>query len=233
MAKKKRKRQKTELQKAYQKEHQRLQRAVRRAEKQGYVFEQSPVPNVPKKISTRALESIKKKKTSDIYKKAYWLDQETGELIPALQHKEDVKRAAVEKRKKTIEEKKKKEQDDTQPYYPTIDIVQIIKDRLSAFPSSIEVFSISAQKKITVSLDGELNALLDIMDKNLRENEEAYRDYLLDNEDYIADLIIAAEHIKYEEEITPKFSNLAKALNMGYSLDLDEAEDISDMLDFI
>ena len=52
MAKRKKK---TENQKAYQKERRRLLQAVRRAEKQGYIFPEDIVPELPKRVTKKQL----------------------------------------------------------------------------------------------------------------------------------------------------------------------------------
>ena len=43
----------TENQKAYQKERRRLLQAVRRAEKQGYIFPEDIVPELPKRVTKK------------------------------------------------------------------------------------------------------------------------------------------------------------------------------------
>ena len=67
----------TENQKAYQKERRRLLQAVRRAEKQGYIFPEDIVPELPKRVTKKRLEKIQKTKPKQLYKKAEFVYQET------------------------------------------------------------------------------------------------------------------------------------------------------------
>ena len=50
----------TENQKAYQKERRRLLQAVHRAEKQGYIFTEDIIPEMPKRVTKKQLENIQK-----------------------------------------------------------------------------------------------------------------------------------------------------------------------------
>ena len=65
MAKRKKR---TENQKAYQKERRRLLQAVRRAEKQGYIFPEDVVPQLPKRETTKQLENIQTIKPKQVYR---------------------------------------------------------------------------------------------------------------------------------------------------------------------
>ena len=88
---------KTENQKAFQKERRRLLQAVRRAEKQGYIFPEDAVPKIPKRVTKKALEKIQVTKPSDLYKIAQYVYEETGELVPAEQRKQEVKQQGIAK----------------------------------------------------------------------------------------------------------------------------------------
>lgn len=59
---------KTELQKEFIKEQIRLQKGLKRAEKQGYVVSEDLIPKLPKRVTKQALEKIKKTKPSHLYK---------------------------------------------------------------------------------------------------------------------------------------------------------------------
>ena len=47
------KKKKTANQKAFQKERKRLQQAIRRGEKQGYIFPEDIVPSLPKRVTKK------------------------------------------------------------------------------------------------------------------------------------------------------------------------------------
>ena len=116
----------TENQKAYQKERRRLLQTVRRAEKQGYIFPEDIVPELPKRVTKKQLEKIQKTKPKQLYKKAEFVYQETGEIVPAEQRKQEVKQEAIRKAKET--RKKKINIHNTPTYYPTISIVDKVDE---------------------------------------------------------------------------------------------------------
>ena len=121
----------TENQKAFQKERRRLLQAVRRAEKQGYIFPEDVVPELRKRVTKKQLENIQKIKPKQLYKKAEFVYQETGEIVPAEQRKQEVKQEAIIKAKETRKRKKKISTPSVPTYYPTISIIDTIRDRIS------------------------------------------------------------------------------------------------------
>lgn len=75
---------------AFEKEVRRLQRIVKIAENKGIVFLTSPIPEKPKRITSKKLDLIQSLTKSDIESKGYTFDKETGELqnyIPPNQSK--------------------------------------------------------------------------------------------------------------------------------------------------
>ncbi len=124
MAKRKKR---TENQKAYQKERRRLLQAVRRAEKQGYIFPEDIVPDLPKRVTKKRLEKIQKTKPKQLYKKAKFVYQETGEVVPAEQRKQEVKQEAIRKAKETRKRNKKISIPRVPTYYPTLSIMYTIR----------------------------------------------------------------------------------------------------------
>lgn len=66
---------------AFQKEQKRLRAAQRRLEKQGYYFTESMVPQMPKRVTAKALKEIQAMKPLDMRRKALWVDSRTGEVM--------------------------------------------------------------------------------------------------------------------------------------------------------
>lgn len=67
-------------QQAFKKEQNRLRAAQRRLEKQGYYFTESVIPQMPKRVTAKALQEIKGLRPIDLRRKALWVDSSTGEL---------------------------------------------------------------------------------------------------------------------------------------------------------
>lgn len=78
------KRKLTPLQQHYKKERNRIQSAMRRLEKQGYVLPDDLLPSVPKKVTQASINRLKKITIEEIYKKSVRLDIETGEITPGI-----------------------------------------------------------------------------------------------------------------------------------------------------
>lgn len=78
------KRKLTSVQQQYKKERNRIQSAMRRLEKQGYVLPDDLLPSAPKKVTQASINRLKKITTEAIYKKSVRLDVETGEITPGI-----------------------------------------------------------------------------------------------------------------------------------------------------
>jgi hypothetical protein len=91
------KRKLTPLQQAYKKEINRLNRAVKRAEKQGYIFDESKLPKMPKRVTTRGLHKLQNTKPVDLKMKARKVDFETGEIISGRKALKEAKAERIRK----------------------------------------------------------------------------------------------------------------------------------------
>lgn len=78
------KRKLTSVQQQYRKERRRIQNAMNRLEKQGYVLPEDLLPSIPKKVTQASINRLKKITSESIYKKSKKLDFETGEITPGI-----------------------------------------------------------------------------------------------------------------------------------------------------
>lgn len=76
----------TKNQASFKKEISRLRDGLRKAVKRGYLPDYSLIPEIPKRVTKKALEEIKKLKPRNIYIKGDWVDFTTGEVITAHEH---------------------------------------------------------------------------------------------------------------------------------------------------
>ena len=222
MAKRKKK---TENQKAYQKERRRLLQAIRRAEKQGYIFPEDIVPDVPKRVTKKQLEKIQKTKPKQLYKKAKFVYQETGEVVPAEQRKQEVKQEAIRKAKETRKRKKKISIPSVPTYYPTISIIDTIRDRIS---------ELTREAKPPIPIENRKNELLVIFEDNLTlysDNITEYEHYLEEHESEIADLLNVISYDSNAEQVSASFVSLGRILN-AKSLSMSQAENLSTMAEY-
>jgi hypothetical protein len=215
----------TENQKAYQKERRRLLQAVRRAEKQGYIFPEDIVPELPKRVTKKRLEKIQKTKPKQLYKKAEFVFQETGEIVPAEQRKQEVKQEAIRKAKETRKRKKKISTPNGQIYYPTISIIDTIRDRIS---------ELTREAKPPVPIETRKNELLSIFDDTVtmfEDNIEEFENYLEAHESEIAELLNVISYDSDAEQISASFVLLGRILNTQ-SLSMSQAENLSMMAEY-
>ena len=224
MAKRKKR---TENQKAYQKERRRLLQAVNRAKKQGYVFPENIVPSLPKRVTKKSLERIQLLKPKDLYKKAQYLYEETGEIVSAEQRKQEVKRIGIEKAKLTRKKKSKSQEITTPIYYPTISIIDAIRDR---------IIEMQREAKPPVDISFRKNEVLNIFDDTvtfyeMNENISEYEDYLKSHESEIAVLLNVISYDSNSEKVNASFVSLGRLLNVT-SLSIEQAENLSAMAEY-
>lgn len=176
-------RKKTENQKAFEKERRRLLRAVRRAEKKGYIFSKDIVPVRPKRVTKKAIERIKSIKPKDLYNMA--------------------------------------------EYYPTISIIDTIRDRLD---------KLQRVEKPQVDISVRKNEILNIFDDtvtfyDMNDNLSEYENYLKEHETEIADLLDVIAYDSDVEKINASFVWLGRLLNVT-ALSMEQAENLSAMAEY-
>lgn len=92
----------------YNKELRRIKRFIKSAEKRGYEWKESPIPDRPKRIRRESVEALKKKQPEYFYKKARYVDKETGEILTGLQGRQKERKEAA---KKAVETKQRAKED--------------------------------------------------------------------------------------------------------------------------
>lgn len=92
----------------YKKELRRIKQFIRRASKRGFIWFDNPIPKQPKKITTKSVSRLKNITPQTLYKKANFVDNETGEILSGTKGRKLEKKRAVEKAKETIKAKRGK-----------------------------------------------------------------------------------------------------------------------------
>ena len=218
---------KTENQKAFQKERRRLLQAVRRAEKQGYIFPEDVVPSLPKRVTKKQLQKIQVTKTSDLYKIAQYVYKETGEIVPTEQRKQEIKQQGILKAKETRKRKAKQPKIDVPKYYPTISIIDTIRNRLD---------DLQREAKPPIDRSFRQNELLNIFDDTvtlyeMNDDISEYEGYLKEHETEIADLLNVISYDSDSDKVNASFVTLGRLLNVS-SLSMEQAENLSIMAEY-
>lgn len=114
MAKRKR-RKVSETRKEYNKQRKRIQSFLSRARKQGYIFEENILPDIPKRVTKSSVSRLAKLTPQQLYKKAVYVSRETGEIETPEEHRKRVRKQTIEKAKLTKKRKKKQQKKATYP----------------------------------------------------------------------------------------------------------------------
>ena len=219
MAKKKKP---TQLQLDYRKQVKRLKQAIRRAENRGYIIPDNIIPEKPKRITRKSVESLKNITTKDIHAKSEKLDFQTGELIPGEIARKAERSEAPKKASKTIKNKLKS---DYAIYYPTISIIDTIRTR---------IIDLERRGKPPIPIEQRKSELLSIFDDTVTmysSNIEVYEEYLQTNEPEIAELLDVITYDSDVENVSSSFVKLGRLLNKA-PLSPTQAEGLSYMSEF-
>lgn len=138
------KRKLTPIQQQYRKERRRIQNAMNRLDKQGYVLPEDLLPSIPKKVTQASINRLKKITSESIYKKSKKLDFETGEAIPGIVARDKARsqRAKEAARRRSFKQEYVSPQFYTEPQYTTfpsgadIIISNFRSDVIGRFPES-------------------------------------------------------------------------------------------------
>ena len=231
----------TKNQLEFKKQQNRLKRAIKRLEKQGYFDFDFEIPTHPKRVTKKRIEEIKAIKPKHILKNAQHVDFETGWVRPAEEVRAEKKQIAIQKRKRTIEEKRKRIEEEkpndtpiylgkgeTIPILSTIEIVQNRLDRLANVP------------RLQNTLAGEkVKALLDIFHYNLEHAVSDYQynkyvQYISEHVDEIAENSTIIEFSSDDKvEFSMALNTLIEILNGGESLSLTQAITLGEVSDYL
>lgn len=136
----------TKNQLEFKKQQARIKRFIKRAEKRGYEFDKNVIPQMPKRVTQKALKTITNIKPNDLYKQAEYVDRSTGEYLTGTEGRKIERAIATEKARVTRQKKKKsKEQTvESQEFYYERDytsadtvIINQFHNYLSSFPRNL------------------------------------------------------------------------------------------------
>ena len=99
----------TQLQREYAKQRKRIQQAIRRAEKRGYILDKEILPPIPKRITKHSVSRLSKIDANKIYENSVKIDTETGEITPGKVARKQEKSEAAKKAARTRKERRKNE----------------------------------------------------------------------------------------------------------------------------
>lgn len=220
----------------YMKERKRIQQAISRQRKKGYIPPENLLPNIPKRITKASINRLKKITPKTIRSKSEIVDFTTGEIITkeSSNYKKSVIKRNEERVKLARQEQKEgmngfNKTEDGLPI-PTFDVIEHIRNRIINL----------TRKEGTrpVEIEGRKQGLLKLFDDNVSYYDykgelDLYYNYLLEKESDIAEQLDEIyEDSGDEKRIQNHFIELANLLNMGRPLSQTEAESISGEQEF-
>lgn len=242
----------TPLQSAYQKEYRRLRKGFGRYTKEGYEFPEQVIPKNPKRVTQQMLQSLKEIKPRQLKPVATKVDIDTGEIVQEEKKKSlkkisttkvapaKLKKAPKPKpielpkpQTKTPEEELLESVDwysdvDTSwqtedtSYYPTMDIIDSIRDAIADLPDYNEK---------GIPLHGRRNYLLDLLDDTINSIPDdelyLYDAFLKEHQHEIFSGLERNKHDSNDERVTNTFTKVGELLNYGLTLLPEQSEHLS------
>ena len=99
----------SDVQKAYRKERQRIQRQIRRMERRAYDVPEL-LPEIPKRITKASVNRLKNITTEYLYSKSRYIDVETGEILTGKEGRKQERKESAQRSAQTRRERKESEQ---------------------------------------------------------------------------------------------------------------------------
>ncbi len=219
----------TALQAEVRREVRRIQQFVRRAEQRGFEFPQQikDIKFNKKNASTRRLEQLRRWTAEKLYGKAKYASEKTyGEIVSGKKGREIERREAARKSAQTRRERERQYTYDEDDYYPTVDIVEDVRDRLENLPDILYV------KGKKVSVESEKNILLSIFQQQLASRGySGYSNYLSMIEDSLYTIIDEVEYSAYDiDAVKASYAEIGTLLK-GSALEFSEMQDIENYYD--
>lgn len=216
------------VQKEYQKNRKRVQSYIREFRKIGYVFDESILPDKPKKItqaSVRRLQKITKKAFRE--KLTELIDYESGEILEGKEARKkekeirNLQREAKRKPKQRVQRIKTLEQP-IQPI-PQITFVGHLREVIENLPDERWL-----KGRVVKNVTPIKQELIEILEENLEEYGQDYVQYLLSKQEMLDDNVYGVTYASEEEQYERSITNLVVLVNYDKPLSTEQAEKLSE-----
>lgn len=175
----------TPNQMAFKKEINRIRNFVRRAEKRGYMFPDNIVPQMPKRVTAKALTKVKEIKPESLYGKSRAVIAETGEIISGSEARKIERQAAARKAAETRKRKKEAKRKKPLPNIADI-IIMNFKSYIAGFPKPIaerllawvnELIRLQGKNDVAIMLEESAHRLGDYLSRMGYDSKGAVDEY--------------------------------------------------------
>lgn len=224
------------LKQEYMKERKRIQQAISRKKKSGYIVPENLLPDIPKRITRASINRLKKITPKMIISKSELVDFTTGEIIT--KESSNYKKSVIKTNRELVKLSRQKQKKETNHFnetedglpIPTFDVIEHIRNKI------INLTRKDGTRPIEI--EGRKQGLLKMFDDNVSyytyiDNLDLYYNYLIEKENDISEQLDEIfEDSGDEKRIQNHFIELANLLNMGHPLSQTEAESISGEQEF-
>lgn len=212
----------TQTQKDYKKQRRRVQQAVKKLEKIGYIFDENVVPKIPKKITKASVQRLAKITPEKLREKSEYIIGE--EVVKYKTHKKEIRQEIKRVRQELKKEKEKPFID----YVPTVSYIDKFRETvINSIPDSREFYHGRNETKTFKDFSGYKNIIISLLDDSIAQNGEQYVERLLEeNADTLSDYIEGAQYDSDENRVEHNLISVANILK-GSPLTQIEAEKVS------
>lgn len=212
----------TQTQKEYKKQRRRVQQAVKRLEKIGYIFDENVVPKIPKKVTKASIQRLAKITPEKLREKSEYIIGE--EVLKYKTHKKEIKQEI-----KRIRESLKQEQErPAVDYIPTVSYINIFRETvINSLPDNRAFYHGRNEPVTFKDFSGYKNIIISLLDDSIAENGEQYVESLLqEHADTLSGYIGGAQYDSNENRVERDLISIANILK-GSPLSMNEAEQVS------
>jgi hypothetical protein len=212
----------TQTQKEYKKQRRRVQQAVKRLEKIGYIFDEDVVPKIPKKITKASVQRLAKITPEKLREKSEYIIGE--KVVKYKTHKKEIKQEI-----KRVKESLKQEQESSViDYIPSVSYIDNFRETvINSLPDSREFYHGRKEDKTFKDFSGYKNIIISLLDDSIAENGVGYVERLLqEHADRLSDYIDGAQYDSDENRVEHDLISVANIIK-GSPLSMNEAEQVS------
>lgn len=212
----------TQTQKEYRKQRRRVQQAVKRLEKIGYIFDEDVVPKIPKKITKASVQRLAKITPEKLREKSEYIIGE--EVVKYKTHKKEIRQEI----KRIRQELKKEKETPVIDYIPTVSYIDNFRETvINSVPDNRAFYHGRNEPASFKDFSGYKNIIISLLDDSIAENGEQYVERLLqENADTLSDYIEGAQYDSDENRVEHNLISVANILK-GSPLTQIEAEQVS------
>lgn len=212
----------TQNQKEYRKQRRRVQQAVKRLEKIGYIFDEDVVPKIPKKITKASVQRLAKITPEKLREKSEYIIGE--EVVKYKAHKKEIRQEI----KRIRQELKKEKETPVIDYIPTVSYIDNFRETvINSVPDNRAFYHGRNEPATFKDFSGYKNIIISLLDDSIAENGEQYVERLLqENADTLSDYIEGVQYDSDENRVEHNLISVANILK-GSPLTQIEAEQVS------